>query len=105
MRIWHRANRTERLQCDVIARVFRHHPHLIEFLFDPDEPCLRLPPLELLRAARDLSHGEQTLIKVALDIWSGSGNAKVWQLIEILDERNFCAVLEALAYLKILAVN
>ena len=105
MQLWQSANQHERLQWDVISRVFRNDQYLMGFFFDPNKPRARLAPVELLREARDLSSGEELLVKVALDIWSGAGNAKIWQLIERLDESNFCAVLEALAYLRILANN
>ena len=39
-----------------------------------------------------MSSGEDLLVRVALDLWSGSGDAKVWELVEILD------LLKALIY-------
>jgi len=48
-----------------------------------------------------LSDGEKVLIRIALDIWSGSGDAKVWELIETLDDYNFSNVLKGLAVLRL----
>ena len=68
--------------------------------FDPDRPKVRQAPQELLANCRGYSSGEFVLIRIALDIWCGSGEAKLNQILATLDLDNLSNVLEAL---KILA--
>jgi hypothetical protein len=72
------------------------HPKLLDFVFDPKKPRLRKPPEKLLIEGRYLSSGEYLMVRVAMDLWSGSGNAKVYELIENLDPENFKRVLKAI---------
>lgn len=54
----------------------------------------------MLKQTAGLSSGEILLIKIALDIWSGSGHAYVWEIIEVLDKDNFFYVPEALIIVR-----
>ena len=96
MESWREATRTERRQYRIICLIFSNHPKLLEFFFDPEKPRVRFEPMDMLKGAGCFSSGEQVLIRVALDVWSGSGNAKIWQLLEKLDHDNFSNVLKAL---------
>ena len=80
--------------------VFHSHSYLLEFFFDSKEIKISREPLEMLKQARGFSSGEQILIRVALDIWSGSGNTKVWSLLESLDDQSLVNVLKALALFR-----
>ena len=97
---WEKATKTDRRLFLAISQVFNKHPYLLEFLFDSHEPRLRLIPDELLGESAYLSAGEDLLVRVALDLWSGSGHAHVWELIEILDDGNLLNVVRALRFLR-----
>ena len=100
MESWQAATTSDRYTYSVIAIIFRNHPYLLRFLFEDRSPRIRFQPMELRRRAANFSSGEQLLIRVALDVWSGSGNAKIWQILETLDADNFLNVLVALAKLR-----
>jgi hypothetical protein len=97
---WERATKTDRRVYRAVSLVLTKHPYLLKFLFDPVEPRLRLAPEELLRESAHMSSGEDLLVRVALDLWSGSGDAHVWELIEILDNENLLNVAQALRFLR-----
>lgn len=96
METWREATRAERRLYILISAIFRNHPKLLEFFFERDRAKISFDPETMLREAGCFSSGEQVLIRVALDMWSGSGNATVWQLLEILDYESFSNVLKAL---------
>lgn len=100
MELWQNAKAIDRLHWDSISLVFHNHSYLLDFFFDPKEPRISHEPMEMLRLSRGFSSGEQILIRVALDIWSGSGNTKVWNLLESLDEESLSKVLKALAVFR-----
>ena len=100
MKTWRQARSQDLHIYAAIAVIFRNHPTLLEFFFETETPRIRFRGIEMRRRAAGMSSGEQQLLRVALDVWSGSGNAKVWQLIETLDDSNFANVLEALAFLR-----
>jgi hypothetical protein len=93
---WPGATESDGRLLSIIGHLCSRHLYLLDFLFDPDEPKLRRSACELLEEAAVMSSGEDLLVRVALDLWSGSGNAHVWELFEILDEGNFINVLRAL---------
>jgi len=97
---WPKASKTDLRLFEAVSRVFRNHPYLLEFLFDPREPRLRLLSEELLERSRDFSSGEDLLIRVALDLWSGGGEARIWELLEYLDDENLFNVTSALQFLR-----
>jgi hypothetical protein len=83
-----------------ISLVFHNHPELLEFFFEKDQPRIRFVAEDMRREAAGFSDGQQILIRVALDMWSGSGNAKIWQVLEGLDDANFSNCLRALGFLR-----
>jgi hypothetical protein len=96
METWRDATVAERRQYQLISLIFSKHPKLLEFFFETQRPRIRFESEKMLDEAGCFSSGEQLLIRVALDLWSGSGNALVWQMVEILDHENFSNVLKAL---------
>jgi len=85
---------------EVLNLVFRNHPQLLEFLFEPGEPRLRHEAEQLLRDACVFSSGEKILIRVGLDLWNGSGHIELWDVIERLDIENYRHVLLGLRHLR-----
>lgn len=96
METWRDATVGERRQYQLISLIFSKYPKLLEFFFEKHEARIRFESKEMLKEAGCFSSGEQILIRVALDLWSGSGNALVWQMVEVLDHENFSNVLKAL---------
>ncbi len=100
MESWEGAKGSDRHMYQAISLVFLNHPELLDFFFEKKKPRIRFKPLEMRKAAAGFSSGEQILIRVALDMWSGSGNAKIWQMLETLDSGNLSNVLKALEYYR-----
>jgi hypothetical protein len=82
-----------------MRRLFAQHPELLNWVFDPEHPRLRLLPERLLQDARAFSSGEVLLVRVALSLWNGCGVVGIHELVEHLDSCNFDNVLQALRYL------
>lgn len=83
-----------------LQKLFSNNMYLLEFFLDDCQSKIRFRPDEMRWRAQGHSSGEQVLIRVGLDIWGGSGDAKVWELLEILDNDNFQATLESLLVIK-----
>ena len=97
---WQGARRHERRMLEVLNLIFRNHPELLAFLFEPGQPRLRQAPEILLVEAGVYSSGEKVLLRVALDLWNGSGHAQLWDLIEGLDLASYRQVLVGLRHLR-----
>ena len=100
MESWQKATNSERHLYQAIGLVFLKHPELLEFFFEKTQPRIRFIAEDMRKEAAGYSSGQQILIRVALDMWSGSGNAKIWQMLETLDPDNFRNCLKALGFLK-----
>ena len=100
MKTWVKARDSERLYYEAIARVFGNHPHLLKGFFEEQTARLSHAPDEILHLSQGFADSEIVLVKVALDIWSGSGNAIVWQVLEVLDGNNFRNVIHGLMMVK-----
>jgi hypothetical protein len=100
MNTWTNPLESEIKQYKIIAMIFAKHPKLLEFFFDKKEPKLNWPPDEMLDQASVFSSGEYVLIKVALDIWSGSGDALLWEILDTLDNDNFTKVIKGLIFFR-----
>jgi hypothetical protein len=96
MEVWLDAEDSDKQIFKTINILFSKHPYLLKFFFDPNKPKIKYEPLNMIRASHGMSSGEQVLIKIALDIWSGGGNAKVCQILETLDDANFTNAINAL---------
>lgn len=97
---WPGAGKAERRMLEALNLIFRNHPNLLEFLFEKDKARLRQDP-ELLRGnSNGFCHGEQILIRVALDLWCGAGNVRMWEILESLDDGNFANTLAGLRHLR-----
>jgi len=82
-----------------ISILFKKHQQLKNYCFNSQKMELNNNAEEILKNATCFSSSEMTLIKIALDIWSGTGGAKVSELIEKLDAQNFSNVLDGLGLL------
>jgi len=100
MKCWQKAGGVDQKLFKVISLIFINHPHLLDFLFDPKVPKIRLQVDNLLSESENLSAFEDLLVRVGLDVWSGGGNACIWELLEFLDEKNFNNILKTLLKLR-----
>lgn len=94
---WVTSNMAEAHLYRAISIIFEHRSHLLNGFFDDGQPKLSAEPAVLLKHYRCLSSGEFVLMKVALDIWCSSGNAKIWEILDVLDIHNFSKVMAGLA--------
>jgi hypothetical protein len=85
---WKNCGRARERLGEVMSRIFRNHPKLLDFLFYPDRPELRDDAEILLRESGVFSTGEKILIRVALDLWTGEVEVKLWDIIQKLDQSN-----------------
>lgn len=100
METWQGATQSDREIYLVVEMIFYKHPQLLELFFDKIHARLRYEPMEMLKVVGALSGGEQILVRIGMDIWSGSGNAKLWRILEILDDQSLNNVLNALKILR-----
>jgi hypothetical protein len=92
METWTNVCAGDRRRFNAIHQFLKPHPKLVDFLFRSDKPELHSSPDVLRKAAKGFSTGERILIRVALDIWSDSGDAKISDL-DHLDPDSFKNVL------------
>jgi len=100
MKTWVQARESERRFYSAIARVFSNHQNLLKGFFEEERARLSHTPEEILAQHQGFADGEIVLIKVALDIWSGSGDALVWEILTVLDGDNFRNVIQGLMMIK-----
>jgi hypothetical protein len=79
--------------------LFASDPNLLAMVFDPEKPELRAPAEKILSQARRLSCGEVILVRMALELWNGSGELTLLMLLEQLDHRNFGNAIQAMLML------
>lgn len=97
---WKNPGRGARRMMEVMNLIFRNHPDLLRFLFHPENAELRQEAGWLWEEAGCFSSGEQTLIRIALNLWNSFGNVTLWDVIEKLDEENYHSVLAGLRHLR-----
>jgi hypothetical protein len=100
MKSWKNACPSDLKLYEGICKVFAKHMYLLEGFFEETQVRLSSTPEIMIERAAGYSHGEIVLIKVALDMWSGSGNVFVWQILETLDQQTFLSVIEGLKFVK-----
>ena len=100
MLTWKKMNRYELRMQETLNLIFRNHPGLLAFIFDIERPRLRLEPECLLSEYGVFSSGEKILVRVALDLWNGSGGVSLWDVVERLDVDNYRNVVAGLLILR-----
>lgn len=95
--------------CDYVRRraislLFVNNQNLISLLFNEDFSRLNAAPKDVLGWAGGLSGGEQSLVKLALDIWSDEGGATLSDMMR-LDLVRFEGLLLALECLRFSSEN
>lgn len=93
---WDKADKGDLKRLEIVKIALSHHPKLIEFVFHPAKPELRIDPDAMLKELGVLSGGERILVRFAMDIWCSSGRCQVGDFIYCLDSQNFAVVVDAL---------
>ena len=79
--------------------LFEKNPELLSYIFDKNEARLRLTPDRLIEESYSLRCEQRLLIRIALDLWNGTGAVAFCSLIDHLDHDSFQCVLSALRLL------
>jgi len=80
----------------LISRLLGSDPRITGFLFEsPEESVLRDRPERLLQDIWELESEDRVLVRAALDIWSGSGQVFLAELLD-LNEPAFSRLLTAI---------
>lgn len=87
-------------QLDAISLLFSHDPSMLDFLLNDDRSDLRFHEDQTVHFFGCYSSGEQILVKIALDIWSYSGNSNLSDILAILDSERTDAFLQAMSLLN-----
>lgn len=72
-----------------IVILLEGNQELTQFLFDPEKPRLRRRAGILRDDAWKFSEEDQLRIRVALDLWSGSGHVHLWELVELWNKSDW----------------
>ena len=83
-----------------IRMLLKDAPYLLDYLFHPYRAKLNAAPKVIIKDAASFSHGEQLLIKAAIDLWSYDGKASLGEVITSLDYNNMLNLLNALCYAR-----
>ena len=76
---------------------------LMKFLFEERAFRLRARPGILRDQAWNFTEAEQLQVRVVLDIWSGSGQVELWELLESWEAEQWARFIAAIRELKSLA--
>lgn len=68
-----------------LSLLLANDPALLDFVLDPTRRRLRQSPRRLRRDARNFPSGERILVRIALDLWNGSGRARLADVVRRLD--------------------
>ncbi len=85
----------------VISTALQSKPQLLDFIFDPLVPRVNFTRQTLPGALDGLSHGEKILVRVALDFWNSTGDATLWEIIEVLGRQDQINLIDALCLKEI----
>lgn len=80
---WKNASSGDLKRFQIIEEIFKDYPRLLEFLFHTTKAELRSSPEVIRQEAGCLSSGERLLIRIAMDIWSESGDVKLLDILSL----------------------
>jgi hypothetical protein len=101
MEVWQDASSRDQFQFEAIRTICAKHPNLLIFLFNSNKPEFRVPPDQLVYEARGFSSGQNVLIKLAVDIWSGcTVYSEINEILYSLDPDSFSNVILAMVKLR-----
>jgi hypothetical protein len=96
---WKNADNNDRILKRALSLLFHRNEKLMHLMLNPDTPRLMSTSELIKNHSLGFSSSEQLLVRIALDIWDGSGGIHFNELYENLDQRNFQKMLLVLNYL------
>ncbi len=96
--LWAKCNNI--LIFETLNILLKNTPWLLEFLFNYKKVKLRCEPDIIIKKIKSYSHNELILTKAALDLWNGSGNLNIGELLSILDYDNTLNFIHSLCHLS-----
>lgn len=102
---WKNASPNEIRLHECISLLLGYDKRLVEFVFDPECPRIRKRAGILREDAFFFSHGEQLLIRAALDFWSGGGQLALWEMLEMWDSATWHRFTHAVAKYRRLEIR
>jgi hypothetical protein len=96
--LWAKCNNS--LIFETLHILLKNTPWLLEFLFNHKKPELRCEPDIFIEEIKYYSHSELIITKAALDLWNGSGNANIGELLNVLDYDNTLNFIHSLCNLS-----
>lgn len=74
---------------EAICVLLNHDEKLLNFIFEAGGKRLRERAGILKEDSWNFEESEQLLIRVALDLWSGSGHVQLWELTEAWNQSDW----------------
>lgn len=102
---WKNASPNDIRLYECISLLLGYDNRLVEFVFDPERPRIRKRAGILREDAFFFSHGEQLLIRAALDFWSGGGHLALWEMLETWDSATWSQFMHAVAEYRRLEIR
>jgi hypothetical protein len=96
MKEWKNYSHNELLGFEVISTALRSKPQLLELIFDPLVPRVNFTRETFPEVLSRLSHRENILARVALDLWNSTGNVMLWEIVEVLGRKDQLNLIDAL---------
>jgi len=97
---WKNASKSDEFLLSEIKKLFKTKQHFVSFMFHPSQAKLAFASEEIIEMAMCLGSGNDLLVRIALDIWSGEGGINFNELYQKLDTRNFDEVINILKTLR-----
>ena len=79
--------------------LFKNSPYLLEDIFHPYMTKLKADPVFIIQNSKHFDHEIELLTRVVLDLWNGSGNVNLGELLSSLDYDNSLNLLHAFCHL------
>lgn len=96
---WKTASRSDLRLRKAVETLLFNHSNLLSFVFDSDQARLRRSVDELLSESKCLSSGEQTLVRMAIDLWSEYPCCHISSVLTDLGSEDFEQVLKTLVFM------
>ena len=96
---WENADNNDKTLKRALSLLLHRNDKILHLMLNPDNPRLMASPAVLKGHSQAFSSSEQLLLRIALDIWDGSGGIHFNEVYENLDHRNFQKMLLVLNYL------
>ena len=105
MQSWIGATEEEAKRGFAIFTLFYSDPELFEYFFINHGMNLSLRPGLMHEALWQFNRNDQSLIKAALDLWSGNGHLYLFEMLADWDERSWVNFIKAIRILKNISLD